>query len=387
MLFLPAFTSHPSHPLLLPYRKAGLCFATLLMPIWILNALLLPLHSFAQLTDREGTRPIGFQTEAITPGSSGNTARFHKQIQWNRIKAFLNEAAEEGLDTPAAQQALPIANKPPTGWTLEQITQLSGYEATIYGRTYALQLHGPDTPDKRLHRIEQTLHMGALLATTEQRLGKLKTQMEALDIPTTGGDQKKVSDWAIALMEARVFQGTAPNQSTEQRVQALEVAVFGIPSTDLSPVSLTTKAPVPELTTEPSLAKRVAVLGEQFPVRLRGLQEGRPQAKQSPTLASASAPAEEVLDEVEFIADTVPAVAATPKVIPPKKEPTETPKALLAITSIPKPPQPSADVWFKQASKASSPAPTSASLAPQPTSNLPTELPILAAVAAPTLPP
>ncbi|MDH4379277.1 MAG: hypothetical protein QE263_05175 [Vampirovibrionales bacterium] len=356
----------------------------------------MPLHSLAQLTDRDGVRPIGFQAESTTPGSSGNPARFHKQIQWNRIKAFLNEATEEGVDTTAPQQASPTANKPPTGWNSEQVSQLGRYEATIYGRTYALQLHGPDTPDKRIRRIEQTLHMGALLATTEQRLTRLKTQMEALHIPTADGDQKKVSDWAIALMEARVFQGTAPNQSTEQRVQALEVAVFGIPSTDLSPVSLTANVPVPETTTEPSLAKRVALLGEQFPVRLRSLPEGRPSAGQAATLASAPEQAGVELDEVEFVADTLPALAAKPKALPPTITPKtttkEAPKTPAVVSIATTPIKPEAPVWFKQHSGNATPSSvtspqTVVSSPPQEPSTPPMEWPIMAAVTAPTLPP
>jgi len=197
-------------------------------------------------------------------------------------------------------------------------------------------------------------------------------------------------------MEARVFQGAAPNQSTEERVRALETAVFGVPSTELSPVSLTANVPVPETTTEPSLAKRVAVLGEQFPVRLRGLQEGRPSAGQASTSATSSAEAENVLDEVEFVADTLPALAAKPKALPPTITPKtttkEAPKTPAVVSIATTPIKPEAPVWFKQHSgNATPPSVTSpqtvVSSPPQEPSAPPMEWPIMAAVAAPTLPP
>jgi hypothetical protein len=320
-----------------------------------------------------GAQPaIYTQTTTATQSSAGSAARLHKQIEWKRIKAFLNDAAQEGiapasLPSQAQSDEASLGGKMPTGWVQSQLTQLGRYEATVYGKVYTLQLHGPDTPDKRLHRLEQTLQVKALslpaLSTsgnnpTDTRLAALKARMEALGITASDGDQQKVSDWAIALMEARVFQGANPNQSTEQRVQALEVAVFGVPATDLTPVTFapeTLEVPVPAQKTSAqlSLAKRVSVLGEQFPIRLKGIN-GNTKARQ-PSLEIATL-VETALPPIEFVAEP-PSMAPLAKPSPSEHKPA----SLLiktAITSpqvVPTQPTPEPPpVWFKTTAPANS---------------------------------
>ncbi|MFN8615248.1 MAG: hypothetical protein U0003_04990 [Vampirovibrionales bacterium] len=253
----------------------------------------------------------------------------HKQVRWGAIKTFLQTPVEETDNPETTQSSTVRVSTPqapaPLGWTADLLTQLSRLETTVYGTSVEpVQLTTREKwpANKRLARLEATLHLHrtpwnppTTPTLTQQRLSAIQHQLQALNIPTAQRRDDSVNPWALALMEARVFQGAVSNQSDEERVRALEIAVFG---SEKSATQNPQHPPTPAL----SLAQRVNLLGEHFPLRRTSRTTHHSSAASSARLAPST--------ETDWLADEHPATKPAPApvaILPSLHSPTKAPSS------------------------------------------------------------